>query len=277
MAKEEKAGAEAMEGVKVEGAEPKKEDGAAASTTPAAAEPAAAATPNGGANAPPGAGDKKADAGGAPAAAATPAGEKEKGAKEGKEAKPSGGGAKSKSSSKKQSEAKKAAAAAAAVVPGFAPKDLVNLPRALVDACSGDSGVLQPRQLFDLADKAIDGGEASNIQLDGAAWGLLSGVAEHLAMSTLQFAVKLVDHRGGSTIEPRDMARYLRTNMHLDIHAPDMEDVRPTHALKRRDVDHWERLQAAKRGPGASTNTNTNTNGSGSGNGAAGAADPTPP
>ena len=94
--------------------------------------------------------------------------------------------------------------AADAKPPGFTPKELENLPSALIKVCE-EGGVVKPRKLYEVVQRVV--GENSGVHLDEGAWNLLSGTAEHLALSTLQFAVKLVGHRGGSTIEPKDMAR----------------------------------------------------------------------
>jgi histone H3/H4 len=143
----------------------------------------------------------------------------------------------------------------------------MHLPPALVEACEGQNGVVKAENLYKIVRKVLgekhlqlenkagknegeEGDKGLNVEIDGQGWSLLSGIAEQLVMSTLQFAVKLVNHRQGSTIEPKDIARYLKTNMQINVHANDMEeDLRANQALKRRSesVEHWERQEEAKR------------------------------
>jgi histone H3/H4 len=143
----------------------------------------------------------------------------------------------------------------------------MHLPPALVEACEGRNGVVKAENLYKIVRKVLgekhlqlenkagknegeEGDKGLNVEIDGQGWSLLSGIAEQLVMSTLQFAVKLVNHRQGSTIEPKDIARYLKTNMQINVHANDMEeDLRANQALKRRSesVEHWERQEEAKR------------------------------
>ncbi|QDZ18673.1 hypothetical protein HOP50_02g11760 [Chloropicon primus] len=138
--------------------------------------------------------------------------------------------------------------------------DAQGLPRSLVEACEGETGAVKPKALFDIVQRSLGessssgkagGGqsEGGSVTVEESAWPLLADIVEHLCLSSLQFAVKLVDHRGGSTIEARDIARYLRTNMQLNVHAPGLEDHRSTSALKRRaqGLPHWELQQEAKR------------------------------
>ena len=132
------------------------------------------------------------------------------------------------------------------------------LPRSLVEACEKRS-TIKAKALHDIVQRSLastsgsENGEQSGAEgkvlLEDGAWALLSQVAEHLCLSTLQFAVKLVDHRGGSTVEAKDVTRYLRTNMGLDVHGQGVEDQQPTGALKRkaRSLPHRERQQEAKR------------------------------
>jgi len=123
--------------------------------------------------------------------------------------------------------------------------------------------VLKPEALHAIVKRALGGiSEKSNasgsdsgsgnaheagLDLDADAAALLSEVAEQMVLNTIHSAARLAQHRGGATIEKRDIARYLRTNVGLDVQS-DADDLR-MHVLKMRPEAqvHYERQQAAKR------------------------------
>mmetsp|Transcript_14848 Transcript_14848/g.37724 ORF Transcript_14848/g.37724 Transcript_14848/m.37724 type:complete len:165 (-) Transcript_14848:212-706(-) len=119
--------------------------------------------------------------------------------------------------------------------------------------------VLKPEALHAIVKRALGGiSEKSNasgsgnaheagLDLDADAAALLSEVAEQMVLNTIHSAARLAQHRGGATIEKRDVARYLRTNVGLDVQS-DADDLR-MHVLKMRPEAqvHYERQQAAKR------------------------------
>lgn len=59
--------------------------------------------------------------------------------------------------------------------------------------------------------------------IDAEATELLCSAAENFIVGAIQFSSRIVQHRGGSTIEENDVARYLRTNWNLNIYS-DAED-----------------------------------------------------
>lgn len=111
----------------------------------------------------------------------------------------------------KKAESAKQAAPVVTSLASADPNNTKGLPRSLVEACEGEKGILKPEELYAIVKRALgnegdEGGEVEDL-VEDAAWPVLSKIAEHLCQSTLQFALKLTEHRGGSTVESRDIAR----------------------------------------------------------------------